>query len=725
MKGLIIVESPTKVKTVKKIVKRNYDVMASVGHVIDLPKSKLGIDPDTLEPQYVTIKGKAAVINEIKKKSEKADMVILATDPDREGEAIAYHIMRKLADSGVEIKRARFTEITEKGINEALNELSDIDMNMFYSQQTRRILDRLVGYRISPILWRIMYKGLSAALRLIAERQAEIDGFIPEKYWEITAAFGDVTAKLVKTDGKRSRITEEKDFLTVMEELSSGSFIVESIDSAKREKRAKPPFITSTLQQEAYNRLGYSAKKTMMLAQRLYEGIALPGGNTGLITYMRTDSFRVSQEALNDARAFIARDRGERYLPEKPNFYAKKKGTKIQDAHEAIRPTSVFITPDSLSDMMEKDLHRLYKLIWERFVASQMVPAIYQNTVLSILNGRHLFEAEGAVRVFDGFENIYRWAARDDSPMDISGFEIGKEKACDGIFPDEKETQPPACFTDASLVKKLEALGIGRPSTYAQIITVLINRQYVQREARKLICTDLGMIVNDTVRSLFPRIVDYEFTENMENDLDDIENGESGHKEILRKFYDDLTGWLEDAEKDIPSIKESVIQKTEIKCAKCGMPMIIRWGRNGRFLACSGYPECKNTMDFEMTDGKPVPVEGNLTVEGTCPECGSGLVKKRGRFGEFIACSRYPECRYTKKVDEKIGVTCPKCGTGHVVRKKSKKGRYFYGCDRYPQCDFVDWNKPTGAVCPECGEYLVEKGKKTVCSRKGCGYATE
>ena len=729
MKSLIIVESPTKVKTIKKIVGKKYDVAATVGHIIDLPKSKLGIDEETLEPQYVTIRGKGPIIRDIIAKAASKESIIIATDPDREGEAIAWHVKSKLEGREIPVQRARFNEITEAGIIQALGELTDIDMDMVYSQQTRRILDRLVGYKISPVLWRILYKGLSAgrvqsaALRLVVEREKEIRAFRVETYWEVFCTFDGIKAKLIKIGGKKADIRDKALLEELLGEIRRGDFTVVKAEEKESPRRPLPPFRTSTLQQEAYNRLGFSAKKTMMLAQRLYEGIPLPAGNVGLITYMRTDSLRISGEALNKVRAFIQEHFGRAYCPEKPHFYGKKKGNKIQDAHEAIRPTVLNLSPEDVKGHMNKDLYRLYKLIWTRFVASQMMPARYVNLVLHLENGRALFEATGSRRTFDGFEKVYTFGQRDETELNLNRYPLGAKVIPDSIISEEKETSPPPYYTDATLVKKLESMGIGRPSTYASIISVLINRRYVDRDSRKLKATDLGMTVTDYLVKLFPKIVDYTFTSHMEEDLDRIESGEVGHKAILEEFYRELTTWLEEVEKILPVLKEENVEETSLVCEKCGKPMVIKWGRNGKFLACSGYPDCKNTMNFRMENGEIVPEEnGDLTGE-KCPDCGGDLVVKQGRYGKFIACSRYPECRYTKKIENKTGVICPKCGKGDVVVKRSRKGRLFYGCSRYPDCDFVSWNKPIGEKCPQCEKgYLVEKGKKIVCSEKDCPY---
>ncbi|HDS02782.1 MAG TPA: type I DNA topoisomerase [Firmicutes bacterium] len=729
MKSLIVVESPTKVKTIKKIVGRKYDVVATVGHIIDLPKSKLGLDEETLEPQYVTIKGKGPVLKDILSKAASKDSVIIATDPDREGEAIAWHVRSKLEGKNIPVRRARFNEITETGILQALEDLTDIDMNMVYSQQARRILDRLVGYKISPLLWRILYKGLSAgrvqsaALRLVVERELEIRSFLKETYWDVFCEFDGVKAKLTKLEGKKADIKEKKAMESLLEQLRQDDFIIVKAQEKESPRRPLPPFRTSTLQQEAYNRLGYSAKKTMMLAQRLYEGISLPTGNAGLITYMRTDSLRVSSEALTKVRDFVQKRFGEEYCPAKPNFYGKAKGNKIQDAHEAIRPADINIDPEKIKEHLERDLYRLYKLIWDRFVASQMSPARYINALLHLESGPALFEATGSKRIFEGFEKVYAFGKREEAFLDISRYHPGDTIRPQKIYSEEKETSPPPYYTDATLVKKLESMGIGRPSTYASILSLLTSRNYVEREEKKLKATDLGMIITDYLKKLFPKIVDYDFTRHMEKDLDLIENGEVEQKKVLIDFHGELSIWLKKAEEELPALKKETVEETSLICDKCGKPMVIKWGRNGRFLACSGYPDCKNTMNYSIKNGEIIPEKGEEAIGEACPQCGGELVVKQGRFGKFIACSRYPECRYTRKIENKTGVHCPKCHEGDVVVKRTKKGRLFYGCSRYPECDFVSWYKPVGEKCPQCDKgFLIEKGKKILCSEKDCSY---
>lgn len=729
MKGLIIVESPAKIKTIKKIVGNAYDVAATVGHIIDLPENRIGIDTDTFEAKYTVMKGKAQVIKQLQDKCAGKSIVVIATDPDREGEAIAWHVQSQIKERAKEIKRARFTEITSTGINEALDNLSDIDMNMVNSQQARRILDRLVGYEISPILWRILYKGLSAgrvqsaALRLLVEREQEIRAFVVEKFWDIFIVFDETKAKLVKISGKKAEITSETLKDSILTDLNNNpnNFIITSYTQKESVRKSPAPFITSTLQQEAANRYGYSAKKTMMIAQGLYEGIDLPEGSTGLITYMRTDSFHVAHEALNAVRDHISHSFGAAYLPKSVKVYSSK-NKNVQGAHEAIRPTSVVRLPEQVKSYLTPDQFKIYKLIWERFVASQMTDARYTQHTLDIENGKYLFEAGFQTLVFDGFERVYPYNKKEDKQGDFSRYTKGQQVTVTDIIPEEKETTPPPHYTEATLVKQLEALGIGRPSTYASIISVLVDRKYADREKTKLKATDLGIIVNNHLVELFPKIVDYQFTSGMEDDLDRVEQGEIDYKELLRTFYTQFTEWLSSAKGRAKELKQDLHRETEIKCEKCGRPMVVKWSKNGEFLACSGYPECKNAMNFEYKDGEIVPLSREDETTGEhCPECKEGmLVYKKGRYGKFLACNRYPECKYTKPVNEPL-MPCPKCATGSIIARKSKKGRMFYGCSKYPECDFVSWDKPAG-TCPTCGAYLVIKGKKTVCSNKACGY---
>ena len=733
MKGLVVVESPTKVKTIKKIVGDKYDVVATVGHVRDLPKSKLGIDLETFEPKYVTIRNKGKILKKIEKKAKKNSKIILATDPDREGEAIAYHVKERLEKKlNKDVKRARFTEITESGIKNALKNLSEIDMNIYRSQQTRRMLDRLVGYKISPILWKIFYYGLSAgrvqsvALRILAERERKIQAFIPKKYWNFYVIKDFIKAKLFKIKNKKiKKLMDEEKKNEIQKYIKKHTFFIDRIQHRKKNKYPKPPFKTSTLQRWAYNIFKFSAKKTMVLAQQLYEGIELKEGSTGLITYMRTDSQRISKDALSGSRKYIKNNFGETYLPKKPKYYTKKSKQKIQDAHEAIRPTNVNYVPQKIKKYLTKDQYKLYKLIWDRFISSQMVNAVYDKYKMILRNGEYYFKSEFQKISFDGFEKVYRYSRKKD---DIYNFDEYNEKdkfEYEKIEVEEKETKHPPRYTDASLVKKLEKLGIGRPSTYAQIIAVLVRRQYAKRFGKKLKATELGMIISKYLKKLFPKIMEYKFTSEMETELDKIEEGEEDYKKVLEEFFGNLKKWLDNAENKIPEMKKDVEEITDINCDKCGKPMKIKWGRNGRFLACTGYPECKNTKDFEIKNGKINILEDNQTTDKKCPKCGANLNIKRGRYGKFLACSNYPECKYTESYNEKIGVKCPECEDGDVILRKSKKGRTFYGCTNYPKCKFVSWYKPIDEKCPKCGKLLYEKGKKIVCLDKKCDYERE
>ncbi len=729
MKGLIIVESPAKIKTIKKIVGSAYDVAATVGHIIDLPESRIGIDTTTFEAKYTVIKGKAPIIKQLQDKCDGKSIIVIATDPDREGEAIAWHVQSQIQGRAQEIKRARFTEITSSGIHEALDHLTDIDMNMVNSQQARRMLDRLVGYEISPILWKILYKGLSAgrvqsaALRLLAEREREIRAFVIEKYWEFFILFDETKAKLVKIAGKKAEIQSEQKMNEILNDLQvhKDSFVITEYTKKESIRKSPAPFITSTLQQEAYNRFGYPAKKTMMIAQGLYEGVELPEGSTGLITYMRTDSFRISNEAITAVRGFIETSFGISYVPKAPKMYASK-NKNMQGAHEAIRPTSATRMPSQIKEFVSADQYKLYTLIWERFTASQMTDARYTQHTLDVENGKYLFEAGFHTLIFDGFEKVYPYNRKDEKQGDFSHYKNGQHVNVTEIIHEEKETTPPPYYTEATLVKQMESLGIGRPSTYASIISVLVDRKYADREKTKLKTTDLGLIVNDHLVELFPKIVDYQFTSSMEDDLDRVEQGEIEYTTLLRDFYTQFTEWIHAAKDRTKGLKQELHRESGIMCEKCGKPMVVKWSKNGEFLACSGYPECKTAMNFEYKDNVIVPVKREEeTTDEICPECKQGhLVYKKGRFGKFLACNRYPECKFTKQVNEEI-MPCPKCGEGSIIARRTKKGRTFYGCSKYPACDFVSWDRPVGK-CPQCSGALIEKNKKIVCSNKECTY---
>jgi DNA topoisomerase-1 len=717
-KNLLIVESPAKSRTLKKFLGRNFEILATIGHIRDLPKSKLGVDTDNgFNVKYEIIKGKAKVIKKLKESAKKSEVVYLAPDPDREGEAIAWHVAQELKGAK-KIARVTFNEITKSAVLSALENTRDIDENLFNAQQARRVLDRLVGYKVSPFLWKTITYGLSAgrvqsvALRIICEREEEISLFVIKEYWEIEALLTDkkknqILSKLTKIDGEKPEIKSEDKAEKICKELKGASFVVESLKKAEKKRKPSPPYITSTLQQEAARVLYFSPKKTMMIAQRLYEGIELGDeGPTGLITYMRTDSTRVAESALKAVREFIDSNFGGSYLPKTAVRYKAKKGS--QDAHEAIRPTYLDHPPDKIKKFFTKDQLKLYTLIWNRFVGSQMNPAVYDTTSVDINAGRYLFHSHSQTLKFDGFLKVYQESKEngrngENGLIDfIPDLKIGDVLSLAELKPSQHFTKPPARFSQASLVKTLEAEGIGRPSTYATIISTLLDRKYVEMKERSLWPTELGKTVSKILSECFPTIFDVKFTANMENDLDQIETGKADWVDVIRRFYIPFDEKLVALSSKQKEIKESLTESTDEKCENCGSPMVIKWGRNGRFLACSAYPECKTT--------KPIAgEEETVETDEKCEKCGSPMIVKTGRFGRFMACSGYPKCKNTKPLS--TGVKCPKenCG-GDVVEKRSKKGKVFYGCTRYPDCDFVSWYKPADRKCPQCSaNYMVEK----------------
>ncbi|PIR17795.1 MAG: DNA topoisomerase I, partial [Deltaproteobacteria bacterium CG11_big_fil_rev_8_21_14_0_20_49_13] len=723
-KQLIIVESPTKAKAIKKYMGSAFQVKASVGHVKDLPVSKLGVDVENdFEPTYQIIKGKKKVVDELVAAAKDATDVFLATDPDREGEAIAWHVAeeieagckkpeagkkkgpatKKIASkkpakkSGPNIHRVLFHEITPAAVREAISKPVAIDKNLFEAQQARRILDRLVGYKISPILWNKVQRGLSAgrvqsvAVRIICEREAAIKKFKPEEYWSIVAHLeGSIPpqfeAKLLEAGGKKIDITNKKDADSILTGLKRSDFILSKITKQERRRHPVPPFTTSKLQQEAARKLGFSAKKTMMMAQQLYEGIDLGGNLVGLITYMRTDSVRVADSAIQSVREHIAAKYGKETLPKGPNFYKNKKGA--QDAHEAVRPTSFEFPPDEIKGFLEKDQYRLYDLIWKRFVASQMNSAIYDQTIFDIKATDFMLRSTGQVMKFPGFMSVYLEGIDEEAEKDeeenptLPDLKEGEKLKLHGLDPNQHFTQPPPRFTEASLVKELEEQGIGRPSTYASIMSVIQDKEYVKKLQLKFHPTRLGEVVNELLVTNFPEILDVKFTAQMEEELDDIEEGKMKWNKVLNDFYVPFAKTLKRAEKTMVNLKAQAIE-TKIMCEKCGKPMVIKWGRHGEFLACSTYPECKSTKEFSRSETGEITPKAAETTDEKCEKCGADMVIKRGRFGKFLACSKYPECKTTKTIG--IGVKCPECG-GDVVSRMGKRGRAFYGCSKYPNC---------------------------------------
>ncbi len=680
-KYLVIVESPAKVKTIKKFLGTNYEVLASNGHIRDLPKSRMGIDVEHgYEPKYITIRGKGDILATLRKAVKKADKVYLATDPDREGEAISWHLAEALKLDEKKQKRITFNEITKSAVRESLKHARTIDMNLVDAQQARRILDRMVGYRISPLLWQKVKRGLSAgrvqsvALRIIGDREDEINAFIPQEFWTMDAlllADGEKKPLSAKFYGKDKKLTigSKEELDGILEALRGAEYIVEEVKKGERTRKPPLPFTTSTLQQEAANVLNFSTQKTMRIAQQLYEGIDLKGsGTVGLITYLRTDSTRISDEADQTARTWISSRYGAEYAA--PKSRAQNSGRKIQDAHEAIRPTDITRLPASVKESLGRDQFRLYQLIWKRFVASRMTPAEYETTAVRIGAAGYRFTVSASKLVFEGFRSVYTESGEDKEENNVisCSLEEGMKLQLKSIDTQQHFTQPPAHYTEASLVRTLEELGIGRPSTYAPTLTTIIARRYVAKENKNLYMTELGEVVNNIMKEAFPSIVDVNFTANLESLLDSIGDGSIPWKTVVENFYPDLDEAVTQAEKTLEKVKIED-EVSDVVCEECGRNMVIKYGPHGRFLACPGFPECRNTKPYL----------------------------------------------------EKIGVPCPKCGKELVIRK-TKKGRRYFGCEGSPDCDFMSWQKPSLQKCPECGGYMVEKGNKLVCADKLCGY---
>jgi len=721
---LVIVESPTKVRTIQKFLGKQYTVMASMGHVIDLPERSLGIDVDNnFTPEYTILTSKKKILKQLQVEASKSEKIFLAPDPDREGEAIAWHIANKIANKNC--YRIMFNEITAKAIEKALENPGKINMNLVNAQQARRFLDRLVGYKVSPFLWKAVYRGLSAgrvqsvALRLICEREDEIRKFIPQEYWTITADFnhdnGNFQSELDKYKGKKLTIENQKQAEKILNDLESNIYIVDSIKQKERKRMPPPAYITSTLQQEASRKLGMSPKRTMMIAQQLYEGISIEKGeDAGLITYMRTDSARINEDFQKNTWGFIKSQFGEKYVGF-PIKSKKQSKNKIQDAHEAIRPTSLDRIPEKIKKYLNKDQFRLYQLIWQRYISSQMAPAVYKDTNVTINNGDYSFKSVGQIQIFDGFLKIYN-DKNDEKELPV--LKEGEKLKLNKISSEQHFTKPPARYNEASLIKELEQRGIGRPSTYAQIISTLLDRNYVKNEDKKMIPTDIGEIVNRILVENFPLFMNIDFTSQMESKLDMIENGEEDWKKTLKDFYNPLAERLKELSGKEKEIKSSLQEKAEEKCPQCGNQLIYKWGKHGRFLACENYPSCKYTQ--------PVPeeLEANKTEE-KCPLCGENLYIKQSKYGRFLACGNYPNCKHTSPLT--LGIKCPEegCG-GELVEKQSKKGKVFYGCGNYPQCKFATWDKPIKQECPQCGHYFLlqkqnKKSKGHIYCLK-CGY---
>ncbi len=803
-KSLVIVESPAKAKTINKFLGKEFTVKASMGHVRDLPVKSLAVDVENdFAPKFEVVRGREKVLSDLKKAAKTAAAIYLAADPDREGEAICWHLAEELKRARRPIHRVMFNEITKRAVQEAFAHPGHIDPRKVDAQQARRILDRLVGYKISPLLWEKVRRGISAgrvqsvALRLVVDREKEIRAFVPTEYWSITAQLArpdgvgsEFPARLSRVDGEKAAISSEQEADRILAELEPvrAEFRVNALVRKEKRRNPVPPFTTSKLQQEAARKLRFTARRTMQVAQQLYEGIEVGDeGGVGLITYMRTDSTRVSPEAQAETRRFITGRYGAQFLPDRPPTYRSGKGA--QEAHEAIRPTSVLREPSQMARFLSREQLSLYTLIWNRYVASQMRPALFDTTTADIVAGRYTFRASGQQMTFPGFMQVYvegrdeparggvrEPEAEEDEERSLPPLEEGQVLACRELTPAQHFTQPPPRYSEASLVKELEELGIGRPSTYAAILSVIQNRDYVVKAEGKFRPTELGEIVVDLLVESFPRILDPGFTAQMETKLDEIEEGTANWLEAMHKFYGAFTRWLEKAKDKMRNIK-AMEEPTDIVCEKCGRTMVIKWGRFGKFLACSGYPECKNTKELPGNgNGEPSPGtngQGESVGEGQpCENCGKPMVLKRGRFGPFMACSGYPECRTVVRIARAkvappeptdqtcdkcgaplviregrfgrflscstyptcknvkpipIGVNCPRCGAPLTARR-TKRGRTFYGCSAYPACDFTLWNRPVPEPCPICSApFLVEKrgkgGAKLQCVKEGCTYS--
>jgi DNA topoisomerase I len=782
-KSLVIVESPAKAKTIGKYLGKQFVVKASLGHIKDLPKKDLAVDVEhDFTPRYEVIEGKKKLISELKTAAKGVDSIYLAADPDREGEAICWHLQEELESKkakGPAFYRVMFNEITANAVKKAFDKPRSVNINLVDAQQARRVLDRLVGYKISPLLWDKVRRGLSAgrvqtvALRLIVDREREIRAFQKQEYWTIDVALNAkkppvLTARLAKLNDETPTIADATTATSFVDDLTDAAYVVRSVVTKEKRRNPVPPFITSTLQQESARKLRFSVKRTMMLAQGLYEGKEIGSeGLVGLITYMRTDSTRVSDDALGEVRAFITDTFGAEYLPASANIYKTKK--EAQDAHEAIRPTSVLHTPEAVSKFLAEDELKLYRLIWMRFIASQMNPALFDSTTIDIdakgkTGARYMFRATGSVPKFDGFLKVYKEgkdAADEDDEEEkhrLPAVSEGETLKFKSIDPEQHFTEPPPRFTEATLVKELEADGVGRPSTYASILSTIQDREYVKKEGGKFNPTELGMVVTDLLLESFENLFDVTYTARMEAELDEIEEGKIDWRVAMAEFYDRFQKDLEHAERHMTDIKR-MEKPTDLVCDKCGKPMVIKWGKHGSFIACTGYPDCTNTRELtvdlpdvdsaDLTEqdeqeycencGRPMVLKKgrfgqffacsgypdckttkqiggtqrkDIPLEEKCPQCGNNLVQKFGRYGEFVACSNYPTCKHVKQ--KTIGVPCPNCTQGEVVERRSKRGRTFFGCNRYPECDFVAWGKPIPEKCPDCGSsYLVEKYLKS------------
>jgi len=743
MSTLVIVESPTKAKTISKFLGKDFIVKSSFGHVRDLPKSKLGVDVDNgYKPVYEIAKGKNKTVTELKTSAKKTTKILFATDEDREGEAISYHLAHILKVKPAEAQRIVFHEITKHAIDEAIKHPRPLDIKMFDSQQARRILDRLVGYTLSPFLWRKVTKGLSAgrvqsvAVRLVVEREREIDAFNPQEYWSLEGLFQSKKSKKVEDafkaklhaikDKKVAKLDlkNKKQVDKILKDLKNTDYKIDKIVEKKKLRNPLPPFITSSLQQEANHRLGYSAKQTMRLAQQLYEGISVKGGDqVGLITYMRTDSVNLSGKFLGEANDYIKKEFGDKYTLDKPRVF-KKKSKNAQEAHEAIRPTHADFSPDSIENSLTPQQHKLYKLIWCRALSSQMASAQIKATTIDLSSANeYFFRATGQIIAFDGFLKLYPDKTRENLLPELSE---GEEVNCNELKSEQHFTEPPARYSDATLVKALEEHEIGRPSTYAPTISTIESRNYVERtENKRLKPTEIACIVTDLLVKHFDKIVDLEFTAEMEDHLDQIAEGKKKWQDVIGDFYKPFKANLDIKDKELTK-KEITETKTDEKCEKCKSDMVIKLGRYGKFMACSNYPDCKNTINLkEDADGNEVKEEEQVSDE-KCEKCNKPMIIKHGRYGTFLGCSDYPTCKGIKNIEVSSGVKCDKCDKGDIVEKRSRYGKIFYACNQYPKCKHALWSKPNGEKCPKCKNLLVFGAKNTIkCSQKECKFTKD
>jgi len=746
-KGLVIVESPAKAKTLKKYLGKNFDVKASVGHIKDLPKSTLGVDVDKeFATSYEVIKGKQKVVDELIKAAKKASKVYLAADPDREGEAIAWHVSEELKIPKDKIYRVLFNEITKPAVIKAIENPISLNQDRYESQQARRVLDRLVGYKISPILWTKVRRGLSAgrvqsvAVRIISEREKEVLAFVPQPYWSIQATVEgekkEFLANLYKVGDQRIERTDigtQEWADEIVAAAQNGKWSIQSVLQKSRKRNPSAPFITSTLQQESSKRLYFSAKKTMTLAQQLYEGIEIgEEGAQGLITYMRTDSTRLSNDALADARKMIEESFGKKYLPAAPIEYKNKKNA--QDAHEAVRPTSIKFPPEKVKPFLDADQFKLYEMIWKRYLACQMEPAVYDQTTVDMdvkgTDGKnYIFRATGSVLRFDGFLVLWQVSEEDKGAEDLAkelpDLTDKSVVTCKSMLPEKHMTQPPPRYSESSLIKELEEKGIGRPSTYAAILSTIQDRKYVEKKENRFYPTELGNLVTELLVDNFKNIVDVEFTANMEEQLDKIEEGSANWIKTLSDFYVPFEVTLKDAAEKMRDVKREETP-TELVCPKCQKPLIIKWGKNGKFVACQGYPDCRFTSEFESDlDGK-IKLVAQPTTDEKCEKCQAPMVVKTGRFGRFLACSAYPKCKTTKAIT--TGIECPECKQGELSEKRTRFGKSFYSCTKYPTCKYAIWDKPIKTPCPTCAHpfivehYTKKEGASLRCANKECGY---